>query len=225
MGMARARYWAEMTKLWLMVAIVALVLSGVQCAEGDDVGLDTREFMQQESLYNLSFNANLQERQSMSSETEDGSRRRRRRKWSGKAVILTANQKRMVRKYLKNMFTTSVEGHHTCWHVGGTCGLYMCMRFGRCGRIKRGPGKACRRTIGKVCCPCGQKNKRAYIKLGLERLEQGATYTKALSKSLAQYKIAAASKSMALCVKKNCASGNLQSLDELLETSDDATAG
>ena len=70
-----------------------------------------------------------------------------------------------------------------------------------------------------------QKNKRAYIKLGLERLEQGATYTKALSKSLAQYKIAAASKSMALCVKKNCASGNLQSLDELLETSDDATAG
>ena len=58
--MARARYWAEMTKLWLMVAIVALVLSGVQCAEGDDVGLDTREFMQQESLYNLSFNANLQ---------------------------------------------------------------------------------------------------------------------------------------------------------------------
>ena len=52
----------------------------------------------------------------MSSETEDGSRRRRRRKWSGKAAILTANQKRMVRKYLKNMFTTSVEGHHTYGH-------------------------------------------------------------------------------------------------------------
>ena len=58
--MARARYWAEMTKLWLMVAIVALVLSAVQCAKEDDVGHDTREFMQQESLHNLSFNANLQ---------------------------------------------------------------------------------------------------------------------------------------------------------------------
>merc|ERR1711959_562571 len=45
---ARARCWAEMTKLWLMVAIVALVLSAVQCAKEDDVGLDTREFKQQE---------------------------------------------------------------------------------------------------------------------------------------------------------------------------------
>ena len=67
-----------MTKLWLMVAIVALVLSAVQCAKEDDVGLDTREFMQ--------------------------------------ARILTANQKRIVRKYLPNMFNTSAEGHHTYGH-------------------------------------------------------------------------------------------------------------
>merc|ERR1711981_931416 len=72
---ARARCWAEMTKLWLMVAIVALVLSAVLCAKEDDVGHDTREFMQQENLHNLSFNANLQQRQagllSISGETED----------------------------------------------------------------------------------------------------------------------------------------------------------
>merc|ERR1712093_15140 len=126
---ARARCWAEMTKLLLMVAIVALVLSAVQCAKEDGVGLDTREFKQQEK----------------------------------QARILTANQKRKVRKYLPNMFKTSVEGHHTCWHIGGACGLYKCMRFGKCRQLKRGPGK--------VCCPCGQKNKREYIKRALERLD------------------------------------------------------
>merc|ERR1711959_446658 len=163
---ARARCWAEMTKLWLMVAIVALVLSAVQCAKEDDVGLDTREFKQQEK----------------------------------QARILTANQKRKVRKYLPNMFNTSVEGHHTCWHIGGACGLYKCMRFGKCRQLKRGPGKACRLTIGKVCCPCGQKNKREYIKRALERLESLVPITGRgkirFFKALTQYKIAAASESM-----------------------------
>merc|ERR1711981_1223086 len=199
---ARARCWAEMTKLWLMVAIVALVLSAVLCAKEDDVGHDTREFMQQESLHNPSFNANLQERQagllSISGETED---EKPRKMSSIKAAILTASQKRTVRKYLKNIFTTFVEGHHTCWHVGGSCGLYKCMRGGRsrsCGQIKRGPRKACRHTIGKVCCPCGQTNKREYIKRALERLEsrvEGITGRGKLRffKSLLQYKIAAAS--------------------------------
>merc|ERR1711939_13970 len=202
----RARYLAEMTKLWLMVAIVALVLSAVQCAKEDDVGHDTREFMQQESLHNLSFSANLQERQagflSMTGETEDEKPRK-----IVKAAILTAKQKSRVRKYLKNIFTTSVEGHHTCWHVGGSCGLYKCMTGGRsrkCGQIRRGPGKACRRTIGKVCCPCGQANKREYIKRALERLERHNSPIRGkvrFFKSLTQYKIAAASNAMALCVK------------------------
>ena len=76
-----------------------------------------------------------------------------------------------------------------------------------------------------------QKNKGEYITSALERLEslvQGyASRGKKgrVFKNLAEYKIVAASESMALCVKKNCASGNLQRPDELLKTSDDATAG
>ena len=81
-----------------------------------------------------------------------------------------------------------------------------------------------------------QKNKREYIKRALARLDSivngcgGKCQTQrrgkiSFFKALSQYKTSEASKSLALCVKKNCASGNLQSLDELLETSDDATAG